>query len=127
MKSNLTTLKTSTTGELSESEAVRLAQEGDSEGFEHLYQLHSRRVYGLCLRMVKNPIEAEDLTQDAFLQTFRKIQTFRGDSLFSTWLYRLTVNIVLMGFRKRKHSEISVDETLEPNDDSQALCGNQWV
>src|ERR1700730_1769977 len=127
MKSSLGSLKASTTSELSENEAVRLAQEGDSEGFEHLYQLHSRRVYGLCLRMVKNPIEAEDLTQDAFLQTFRKIQTFRGDSLFSTWLYRLTVNIVLNRFRKRKHSEISVDETLKPNDDSQALCGNQWV
>ena len=62
MKSNLTSLKASTTRELSENEAVRLAQEGDSEGFERLYHLHSRRVYGLCLRMVKNPIEAEDLT-----------------------------------------------------------------
>jgi RNA polymerase sigma-70 factor, ECF subfamily len=118
MKSNLTSLKTSTASELSESEAVRLAQEGDSEGFERLYQLHSRRVYGLCLRMVKNPIEAEDLTQDAFLQTFRKIQTFRGDSLFSTWLHRLTVNVVLMAFRKKKHFEISVDEILEPDDES---------
>ena len=118
MKSNVTSLKASATSELSENEAVRLAQEGDSEGFERLYQLHSRRVYGLCLHMVKDPIEAEDLTQDAFLQTFRKIQTFRGDSLFSTWLHRLTVNIVLMGFRKRKHSEISLDETLESNEES---------
>ena len=117
VKSNSTSLKSSTTRELSENEAVRLAQEGDSEGFERLYQLHSRRVYGLCLRMMKNPIEAEDLTQDAFLQTFRKIQTFRGDSLFSTWLHRLTVNIVLMRLRKRKYSEISVDETLKPNDE----------
>jgi RNA polymerase sigma-70 factor (ECF subfamily) len=117
MKSNITSLKASTTSELSEKEAVRLAQQGDSEGFERLYQLHSRRVYGLCLRMVKNPMEAEDLTQDAFLQTFRKIQTFRGDSVFSTWLHRLTVNIVLMRLRK-KRSEISLDETLEPNDES---------
>jgi RNA polymerase sigma-70 factor (ECF subfamily) len=117
-KYNLTSLKMSTTSELSESEAVRLAQEGDSEGFERLYRLHSRRVYGLCLRMMKNPIDAEDLTQDAFLQTFRKIQTFQGDSLFSTWLHRVTVNIVLMRLRKRKHSEISVDETLDPNEES---------
>ena len=118
MNSSSTSLKVSTCGELSESEAVRLAQEGNSEGFERLYQLHSRRVYGLCLRMVKNPNDAEDLTQDAFLQTFRKIQTFRGDSHFATWLHRLTVNIVLMRLRKRKHSEISVSETLEPNDES---------
>src|SRR5580700_11876192 len=101
-KSNLTSSKASNTSELSESEAVRLAQEGDPEGFERLYQLHSRRVYGLCLHMVKNPTEAEDLTQSAFLQTFRKIHTFRGDSCFTTWLHRLTVNTVLMHFRKRK-------------------------
>jgi RNA polymerase sigma-70 factor (ECF subfamily) len=118
MKSNLTSLKASTTSELSENEAVRLAQAGDSEGFERLYQLHSRRVYGLCLRMVKNPTEAEDLTQSAFLQTFRKIQSFRADSRFSTWLHRLTVNIVLMYFRKRKHSEISLDESLQPHEES---------
>ena len=118
MKSNSNSLKASATSELSETEAVLLAQEGNSEGFESLYQLHGRRVYGLCLRMVKNPAEAEDLTQDAFLQTFRKIQTFRGDSLFSTWLYRLTVNIVLMSLRKKKHPEISVDETIESNNQS---------
>jgi RNA polymerase sigma-70 factor (ECF subfamily) len=118
MKSNLTSRKTATTGALSENEAVRLAQGGDSKGFERLYQLHSQRVYGLCLHMVKDPIEAEDLTQDAFLQTFRKIHTFRGDSLFSTWLHRLTVNIVLMAWRKRKHSEIPLDETLESNAES---------
>ncbi len=102
MKSNLASPKASTTSELSEEEAVRLAQAGDSDGFERLYQLHSRRVYRLCLHMVKNPAEAEDLTQSAFLQTFRKIQTFRADSRFSTWIHRLTVNIVLMHFRKRK-------------------------
>jgi RNA polymerase sigma-70 factor (ECF subfamily) len=118
MKSTLTSFKTATTTGLSENEAIRLAQAGDSEGFERLYQLHSRQVYGLCLRMVKNPTEAEDLTQNAFLQTFRKIQTFRADARFSTWLHRLTVNIVLMYFRKRKHSEISLDESLQPDDES---------
>src|SRR6202521_3339847 len=117
-KSNLTSSKASSTSELSESEAVRLAQEGDSEGFERLYLLHSRRVYGLCLHMVKNPDEAEDLTQSAFLQTFRKIQTFRADARFSTWLHRVTVNVVLMHFRKRKRTEIPLDETLQPGDES---------
>jgi RNA polymerase sigma-70 factor (ECF subfamily) len=118
MKSNPASLKASTTSELSENEAVCLAQKGDSEGFERLYRLHSGRVYSLCLRMVKNPTEAEDLTQSAFLQAFRKIQTFRGDSCFSTWLHRLTVNTVLMYFRKRKLSEISLDEALQPTDES---------
>jgi RNA polymerase sigma-70 factor (ECF subfamily) len=123
MKCNITNLRAETTSELSESEAVRLAQDGNSEGFERLYRLHSQRVYGLCLHMVKDPIEAEDLAQDAFLQTFRKIQTFRGDSLFSTWLHRLTVNVVLMRFRKRKHSEIPLDETLESNEESRRPYG----
>jgi len=116
---NCTRLKASTpAGELSENEAVRLAQEGDARGFERLYRLHSGRVYGLCLKMVKDPVEAEDLTQDAFLQTFRRIQTFRGDSLFSTWLHRLTVNIVLMSFRRKKHPQISLDETFESNEEA---------
>jgi RNA polymerase sigma-70 factor, ECF subfamily len=108
----------SATDELSENEAIRLAQEGNSEGFERLYRLHSRRVYSLCLHMSKDPLEAEDFTQDAFLQAFRKIQSFRGDSLFSTWLHRLTVNIVLMGFRQRKRPKVSLDEALELNEES---------
>jgi RNA polymerase sigma-70 factor (ECF subfamily) len=109
------------TCELSESEAVRLAQKGSSEGFERLDQLHNRCVYRLCLRMVKNPTEAEDLTQSAFLQAFRKLQTFRADSLFYTWLHRLTVNIVLMHFRKRKRPELSLDEIPQSNDESHKL------
>ena len=117
-KTNVSSFKASTAAELSENEAVRLAQEGDSEGFERLYRLHSRRVYGLCLHMVKNPTEAEDLTQDAFLQAFRKIQTFRGDSRFSTWLHRLTVNIVLMRLRKKKHSEIALDDAEKSDEES---------
>lgn len=118
LKSNLDSFKESTAAELSENESIRLAQEGDSDGFERLYQLHSRRVYCLCLHMVKNPTEAEDLTQSAFLQAFRKINTFRADSRFSTWLHRLTVNIVLMHFRKSKHAELSLEETLQSNDES---------
>ncbi len=118
MKPNLASLKLTTPSELSENEAIRLAQAGDSEGFERLYRSHGRRVYRLCLRMVKNPMDAEELTQTALLQTFRKIQTFRADSHFSTWLHRLTINIVLMYFRKRKHCEISLNETVPQNDES---------
>lgn len=103
---------------LTEPEAIGLAQKGNALGFERLYQLHGRRVYALCLRMVANTVEAEDLTQDAFLQLFRKIHTFRGESGFSTWLHRLTVNIVLMRFRKMKHAELSLDEPREPSEES---------
>src|SRR5215467_6645712 len=85
--------------ELPETEALRRARRGDSEAFERLYQLHGRRIYALCLRMVANPIEAEDLTQEAFLRGFRKIRSFRGDSAFSTWLHRVAVNVVLMHLR----------------------------
>jgi RNA polymerase sigma-70 factor, ECF subfamily len=95
---------------LTEAEAIRLAQEGDSDAFELLYQMHCRRVYALCLRMAGNPIEAQDLTQDAFLQLFRKIKSFRSESSLSTWLHRLTVNIVLMRFRRKRHPEVSLDE-----------------
>jgi len=121
MNFNLSSSSPSAINEFSENEAIRLAQEGNSEGFERLYRLHSRRVYGLCLHMSKDPLEAEDFTQDAFLQAFSKIQSFRGDSLFSTWLHRLTVNIVLMGFRKRKRPKISLDEAIELNEESRKL------
>lgn len=70
--------------------------------FEELYKRHNRRVYALCLRMTQNVSEAEDLSQDVFIQLFRKLGSFRGDSAFTTWLHRLTVNQVLMHFRKRK-------------------------
>jgi RNA polymerase sigma-70 factor (ECF subfamily) len=94
-----------------ESEAIRLAQRGDALAFESLYRLHSRRVYSLCLRMVAgNSAQAEDFTQDVFLQLFRKIQSFRSESAFSTWLHRLTVNIVLMRLRRKSHIVASIEE-----------------
>jgi RNA polymerase sigma-70 factor (ECF subfamily) len=79
---------------------ARRAAEGDVEAFESVYRRHHKRVYSLCFRMVKNPSDAEDLTQEVFLQLFRKLHTFRGESSFTTWLHRLTVNQVLMHFRK---------------------------
>src|SRR5262245_13261912 len=71
------------------------------QAFETIYKRHHRRVYSLCLRMVANATEAEDLAQEVFIQLFRKIGSFRGESAFTTWLHRLTVNHVLMHFRKR--------------------------
>ena len=103
---------------MTEAEAIRLAQQGDAGAFERIYRLHSRRVYALCLRMVGNTAEAEDLAQDAFLQLFRKIGTFRGESAFSTWLHRLAVNVVLMKLRKKTLPETSLEESTDPEDES---------
>jgi len=98
-----------------EAEAIRRSQAGDSAAFDFLYQLHGRRVYALCLRMVNNPADAEDLMQEAFLQLFRKIGTFRGESAFSTWLHRMTVNVVLMRLRRKSLPTDSLEETLDPD------------
>ena len=103
---------------MDEARAIRLAQQGDAAAFEQIYRAHSRRVYALCLRMIGNPAEAEEFTQDAFLQLFRKIHTFRGDSAFSTWLHRLTVNIVLMKLRKKTLPVDSLDESAEPDEET---------
>ena len=79
----------------------RMATGGNIAAFELLYERYHRRTYSLCLRMTSSQTEAEDLTQEVFIQLFRKIGSFRGDSAFSTWLHRLTVNQVLMHFRRR--------------------------
>jgi RNA polymerase sigma-70 factor (ECF subfamily) len=68
--------------------------------------------------MLHNPTDAEDVTQDAFLQLFRKIHSFRGESSFSTWLHRLTANIVLMRFRKKNHPQISLEATSERDEEN---------
>jgi RNA polymerase sigma-70 factor (ECF subfamily) len=92
------------------SDLIKRAQEGNSDAFGALFQAHRSRIYSVCLRMTSNAAEAEDLTQDAFLQAFRKITKFRGDSAFSTWLHRIAVNTVLMHFRKRVLCHVSLDE-----------------
>jgi len=95
---------------LTEREALKLARQGDSAAFERLYRLHCHRVYALCLRMVRNPSLAEDLTQETFLAAFRGIRDFQGHSAFSTWLHRVARNTVLMCFRKKRLNEVSLDE-----------------
>ena len=102
---------------LSEQEAIERAKQGDAAAFELLYDLHKRRVYSLCLRMTGNTASAEDLTQEAFLQLFRKIGTFRGESAFSTWLHRMAVNVVLMQLRKKNLPVVPIDETTEGEDE----------
>lgn len=102
---------------LSEAEAIERAKAGDAHSFAALYAVHKRRVYSLCLRMTGNTADAEDLTQEAFLQLYRKIGTFRGESAFSTWLHRMSVNVVLMRLRKKGLPEVSLEEMLEPQED----------
>ena len=99
------------TSQTSDYELAQKAALGDMAAFEKLYQRHNRRVYSLCLRMTGNVSEAEDLAQEVFIQLFRKIGSFRGESAFTTWLHRLTVNQVLMHFRRRsvKNEKVSDD------------------
>lgn len=85
----------------SDYDLAQASSQGDMAAFETLYERHHRRVYSLCLRMVANSTEAEDLAQEVFIQLFRKLGSFRGESAFTTWLHRLTVNHVLMHFRKK--------------------------
>jgi RNA polymerase sigma-70 factor, ECF subfamily len=94
----------------SDIELVKRAQRGESEAFADLFHAHKARIYSICLRMTNNTAQAEDLTQDAFLQVFRKLSTFKGNSALSTWLYRIAVNTVLMHFRKKALKQISLDE-----------------
>jgi RNA polymerase sigma-70 factor (ECF subfamily) len=95
------------------SDAVTRAQAGDCDAFSEVYSQHKRRVFSICMRIVRDFSAAEDLTQEIFLLAHRKLATFRGDSAFSTWLHRLAVNTVLMHLRKRCLRVISLDNLLE--------------
>ncbi len=109
----MTALRRTLATRLSEAEAIEGAKQGNSDCFGILYGLHKRRVYSLCLRMVGNIEAAEDFTQEIFLQLYRKITSFRGESAFSTWLHRVGVNVVLMHLRRKGFIEVSLEETLD--------------
>src|ERR1700687_4138853 len=103
----------------SERSLVQRAQCGDEAAFATLFQLHKKRVYSVCLQMTKDVADAEDLTQEAFMQVFRSVNSFRGDSAFSTWLYRVAVNTVLMKLRRRKSPPVlSLDEPVSSDSPS---------
>ena len=107
-----------TGGSAAEPELVRRAQQGDSRAFGELFRRHQGRIYALCLRMVADPGRAEDLTQEAFVRAWTKLDSFRGRSAFNTWLHRLTVNLVL-GELRRRHYQVerdADDEELERAD-----------
>jgi len=116
-KGDLTDPQQRLASDTAEAELIEKAKLGDAQAFQALYDRHKRRVYSLCLRMTSNTAEAEDLTQEAFLQLYRKIGTFRGESAFSTWLHRLSVNVVLMHLRKKSLPVVSLEETTQPGED----------
>jgi RNA polymerase sigma-70 factor (ECF subfamily) len=101
---------------------IKASAAGDERAFEQLYRQYSRRVYSLCLRILGNPADAEDITQEVFLQVYRKLKTFRGDSAFTTWLHRLTVNAALMHLRKSivKHEQAEADDHIKGITDARA-------
>ena len=112
-------------GDSSDLTLAQSAAKGNMFAFEELYNRHHRRVYSLCLRMLQNTHEAEDLTQEVFIQLYRKIGSFRGDSAFTTWLHRMTVNQVLMHFRKRT---VKFEKTTEEGETPEQIVvgtGNQ--
>src|SRR5256885_9340591 len=76
---------------------IHRAQQGDQAAFEALYRAHAGRVYALCLRLTADAAQAEERTQDAFVRAWERLASFRGESAFSSWLYRITVNEVLLG------------------------------
>ena len=93
--------------------------ERDRQAFHELYQQHHQLVYSICLRMTQNVQESEDLAQEVFIHLFRTIGSFRGESAFTTWLHRLTVNHVLMHFRKRRvRSELTTRRWRTTDSDS---------
>jgi len=93
---------------------IHRAQEGDEAAFEALYRAHVGRVYALCLRLTADRAQAEERTQDAFVRAWQRLATFRGESAFSTWLYRLAVNEVLLGRRAERRREARLVSTDDP-------------
>ena len=102
----------------SEGTLVQRAQRGDEQAFATLYRLHNKLVYSVCLRMTNDAVEAEDLVQEAFIQAFRNLNSFHGNSAFSTWLYRIAVNTVLMKLRRKSPPVLSLDEPVSRNSPS---------
>ena len=94
-------------------ELARRVAKGSRAALGELYERHNRRVYSLCLRLTRNPAEAEDLTQEVFIHLLSKIDSFRGESRFTTWLHRLTTNLVLMHFRRRGNRVEQIVDDIE--------------
>ncbi len=109
---------------LTEKQLVQQARLGDEQAFARLYEIHKPRVLAVCLRITREKTEAEDCAQEAFLQCFLQLSTFRGESALSTWLYRLTVNVVLMRLRAKPLKFLSLAASGSSNDSSESPLRN---
>jgi RNA polymerase sigma-70 factor (ECF subfamily) len=96
-----------------DSELVTAAKAGDNDAFGQLVERHEANVYGLCLKMLKNPEDAEDCLQEVFIKAYKALPTFREEARFSTWVYRIATNAALMRIRKKKLDTVSLDQPLE--------------
>jgi RNA polymerase sigma-70 factor (ECF subfamily) len=106
-------------------QVLERAKAGDASAFEALYNAYKHQVYALCLMKTGDIQDAEDLTQEVFVRVYRKVNGFRGDSAFATWLYRVTLNTIMMHFRKHRvalRSISDVDDCVTRNiaDDQEA-------
>ena len=109
--------------ELSERQVIFGTKRGDPDCFESLYHRHKRHVYTLCLGITRDSADAEDLTQEVFLQLYRKVATFRGESAFSTWLHRVAVNVTLMHLRKKSLPVATKPLAVQPGEGEQQEIG----
>ena len=107
-----------------EADWIARAKRSDAGAFERLYRMHIDKVYGLCLRMTGNVSEAEDCTQEAFIQAWTKLDKFRGDSAFSTWLHRIAVNAVLGRIRKSKREQDRIKIAFEQSSSPVSVADN---
>lgn len=112
------------------SDLIQRAQQGDQAAFEQLYRAHVGRVYALCLRLTADRARAQELTQDAFVRVWERLASFRGESAFSSWLYRLTVNVVFLSQRAGRRRALRVFttddlETWERPVDAQSTAAGQ--
>lgn len=133
MDANLQVVKCSTSlmpmQERSENEWIAGAQAQDKEAFKALYNAHLPRVYSLCLRLCADKSQAEDATQEVFIQLWRKITNFKGDSKFSTWLHSVAAKVTISYIRKQRgwwQNMLNIEDVgIEPYEENNALAGNE--
>lgn len=99
-----------------EQDLIAEAKNGSTDAFGQLVERYERRVFRLARNMIRNHEDAEEVAQSAFVQAFRNLSGFRGDSRFYTWLVRITVNQALMRMRQRRFNEVSIDDSSEKDD-----------